>query len=159
MPLVDSEGNVFGVIGMGITEDYLYSKLPTSEMVNSNITGYSLAIYDRENKHLEPVLNYEDIVENEIVPLGSSMEINVYDKELNLYNVNNTSAEFPVLSSLHYLNLYKDSPYEHKEWVFIGYANQDILLSSSTEFVATLLIAFLVVIILGLFMAVFFAKK
>ncbi len=159
MPLVDQDGNVFGVIGMGITESYLYKNIPESELVSSNIIGYSFGIYDRTKNELTSVLNYNSIVDNDISPIGKPLTFEAFDEQLNLYNVQNVSTEFPVTASMHFLNLYKDTPFPHEEWVFIGYTNQKDLLSSATDFLKSIQIAVLIVLILGFIMSYVVAKK
>ena len=159
MPLVDNDGNVFGVIGMGITEEYLYSTLPEISLEHSSMIGYSLGTYDTYTSLLEPVLNYGQITESDIAPLGQPLNIKPFDESLQLYSVQDTNTDFTVISSIHYLNLYKDTPFEHKNWVFIGYTNQETLLDASTSLQTTLVITFISIISVGLFLSWLFAKK
>ncbi len=159
IPLVDNNGNIFGVIGMGITENFLFRHLPESKMGESKTIGYSLGIYDKDKDILKSVLNYGTNVENNIAPLYEPMEFSVFDKDLNLYNVKNIAEPKPIVSSIHYLNLYKDTPFNHLEWVFIGYAEENDLLEYSNKFIKYIIMTFISVLIIGLLLSYFFAKK
>ena len=159
MPLVDKDGNPFGVIGMGITEEYLLEMIPESQFESTGFLGYSLAIHDGTAETLKPVLNFGEQIENKIAPLGEPLEVETLDERLHLYRVISAETEFETVASMYYLALYEDTPFDDTKWVFSGFANNEYLTKSATDFVKSLKFTVIGVIILGAFLAYVFAKK
>ncbi|MEG1996184.1 MAG: hypothetical protein RR036_01600, partial [Oscillospiraceae bacterium] len=55
MPLVSKTGYVFGVVGIEISQDYLYKMLPKDELSSNKFSGYALAQQDKQGNMVSKI--------------------------------------------------------------------------------------------------------
>lgn len=117
IPLMDSHGNVFGVMGIDLTLNYLLEFLNYKEMGGSSSGTYVLALADSREKRYHSIcinaqgakVRYAGI--NEFIGKPSDFE-NIYEFQ------EGGSLSF---GSVQPLNLYnKDTPFVSQQWVLLG---------------------------------------
>lgn len=148
VPLLDDAGVPFGVMGIELTEDYLLSKLPYSEISSGNQGSYLLAVNRENGPEFTDVVasgpyyqrifggsyssvRLKKIAGDEIheVDTGGRIDGRVYGcvKNLQLYNTN--------------------TPFEADRWVLVGVVEEQYLLGLYNR-----ICAFLIVILVGTFL-------
>ncbi len=114
VPLVTEDGNVYGVMGIDITLDYLQTLLPGEELMENGNGTYLLAVNNEGTDEYFPVLFSGNTYE---APLNKSIKIQ--ETENGSYQMNGTDKE--IYCSMDFLNLYdNNAPFENDRWVLIG---------------------------------------
>lgn len=149
LPLIDANGNVYGVLGIEITHDYLDVLLPKNEITDSDKGYYCLAIGNGND-------NYTKVFD--------SGEFVVDDKEINVKNINdnlylrNTSKKTYI--SMEQLKLYNsNTPYVNDEWVLMAIISNNELLAFSNNITFILLIAVVLTTLSGIIGSIFIAFR
>ncbi len=153
LPLISSDGAVFGVIGIDITETYLTSMLDYGELWDNKAGSYCLAITEDGGKSYRPVLvsgnSFHRFFEkNDLLYRGS-------EKSNSIISLDNPTKTKSALASIENLHLYNaNTPFESQQWVLMGIVPQDTLLSFSTQVTRMLSWALLFALLLGLVSAI-----
>lgn len=130
IPLLDENHHSYGVIGFGISLDYIKTLLPSYEISVDNFSSYMIA---KTKNHLD----YEPIfVENnayysaiEKQPLLTLQETN---KEYSLYRITKPAFSDNLTLCVEPLHLYSNaSPYRDEQWIVCGIVRDAYLYSSS----------------------------
>lgn len=149
IPLIDDNGNVFGVLGIEITHDYLDVLLPSDEINDSGKGIYCLAI-GNGNDNYKKVFNSENFGTDE-------KEIEIKDMNKNMY-MKNTSEKFYI--SMEKLQLYNsNTPYANDEWVLMAVIPNDELLAFSNNITFILNIALALTTLSGIIGSIFIAFR
>ncbi|MEG2372397.1 MAG: EAL domain-containing protein [Hydrogenoanaerobacterium sp.] len=159
-PLISPSGRVFGVIGVEISQDYLYKLLPENELAGESYNGYAI-VTDSDDGGIEPLIVNGALLHG-LLPYKQNIKLKLINEEFNGYALSNSSA-MPLSGHLESIKLYnQNTPFTGKNWYVLGVTNQSSLTRYSKSFTKTLLAAimasFVIGLIISLLMGVFFSK-
>lgn len=151
MPLFDDENNVYGVIGVEFSCDYLRSLLNIEELNYTENSAYSIGLMkDNEVENLlvkGPVFNS---IQNQNVALESAYA-NTFTFE--------HSGEINV-AAVSTLNIYKsNNPYGEEQWALLGIVEEPSLLKNVYDLRHTLVLSILLSLLAALCAAVFVSYR
>ena len=155
MPLIAADGTVYGVVGIGMTENAILTILPTNDFANETAC-YLLA---RE---------YADGQFSVITHSGSAYYRHVGDKGAlqrldspaeNIYEFSTNAMPEGLMGSVQYLSLYSQwNPHRTERWVLISLAESESLLSPLASLIRMLIIAALVSVVISALVVVFASR-
>lgn len=156
IPLVQ-DGEVYGVMGISVSSDYIESILPAKELEQGGKASYMIATTSRNQESYTPVLSI-GLIQNEING-ESTLSFSRMPIERKIYAVEDSKN----CGSIHQINLYnRTSPFYAIKWNLIGIQPKDVLFETSSHLQLAIAMAFVVSIILGIAGAVlgsyFFTK-
>ena len=137
LPLMTEEGTVYGVIGIGLTENSILAQLPANDFM-SETACYVLG-YDLMNDQFTIVAHsgsaFSGLVgDASSLPVAGMLNENVYDFD--------TSSDTALAGSIQYISLYgMGSPYAAERWALISVADRATVLSPLTNMIRMLVIA------------------
>lgn len=149
LPLIDDSGNVYGVLGIEITHDYLDVLLPSSEINDSGKGIYCLAIGNREK-------NYTKIFDSGEF-FTDENAINVKEVNDNLYLKKASEKTYVSMEKLHLYN--SNTPYAIDEWVLMAIIPNDELLAFSNNITFILTIALTLTVLSGIIGSIFISFR
>lgn len=140
VPLLDSEHCAYGVVGIGITINYLQKYLATDQITLGKTAGYYMGI-------TEDGTNYQTTLATGVyynARLLSNSRISVErvaDRE-DLYRVSDISNDEESRMVLYELNLYNsNTPFEAEQWVIASLIQKGVLYEASERLEWALAIA------------------
>lgn len=143
VPLLDKEHNVYGVLGIEMTEDYMREQMPGSEIVSDKSGIYSLAVTDRRRREFTPLV-YSETPAEELGPLIVFSEDSYADR---VYDVQD-SMYFACEGSL---DLYeRESPFYGTRWCLLGLSQEKSLFRASNSLILSVSVAFCIAITAGI---------
>ncbi|QQO11111.1 EAL domain-containing protein [Breznakiella homolactica] len=147
IPLIYSDGTVYGVLGIDITENYLRRFLPYEEIGNSPDSIYVLAITDHRRAQFEPVcINaraYSVRFDDDIVFAGAESGAD------SVYRFSDDGISY--YGSVQPFRLYNsNTPFAGQQWVLIGMEERWQLLEFPDRLKYLLLIISTVSLFLGI---------
>lgn len=152
MPLIDDQGNAFGVIGIEVSVDYLYKQIPYRELTASEAEGGYIIACEGEDGTLNPLVQSGPLFKW-LVSGNRPLSLSVIDEKYELYEIE-TESEGPtgtVLSSAASLRLYDhNTPFETEHWVLLGVVNQNDLLAVSGMLRTSILLSVGIALLLSL---------
>lgn len=144
VPLIAADGTVYGIIGIGLTENTILSNLPVNDFL-SETACYVLGYVDGTDRDFNVIthsgVSFNRLVRNEMsLPLGDQLDDHVYDFALD--------SDVELAGSVQYINLYNHrSPYHSEHWALISIADRNSVLKPLTTLVRMLFIAAAVTLI------------
>lgn len=155
LPLI-ADGTVYGVVGVGITENNILRLLPSNNLLSESAC-YVLAVDDDGDGVYDIAMHsgsaYSRLVGNDaaIVPNGTARgEITAFSQ----------SSSLETIGSIQKLNLYnQESPYYSENWALISVADNIRVLQIYYAFLNTLIIASLISVAAGICFAVFASRQ
>lgn len=139
VPLRLSDGMVYGVLGVEVTEEYLGRLSPYKELNAGGYGGYILGKMLGENQ-IEPILVQGPILRRSI---GEQKEI-ILGQDEKSKRIINTYCYEPLAGGMYYGGIKSlelndgDSPYEEQQWAICGLVRDNELLSFSDQVEDTL---------------------
>ena len=130
IPLLDESHHSYGIIGFGISLDYVKSLLPSYEISIDNFSSYMIA---KTTDHV----NYEPIfVENNAyysaIEQQPVLTLQKTNQEHSLYRITKPAFSDNLTICVEPLHLYSNSsPYQDEQWVVCGIVRDAYLYSSS----------------------------
>ena len=151
IPLLDENHNSYGVIGFGISLDYLRKQIPSKEIGVDNNATYYIGITENS-------IEYETVVTEQktysaLLPTDSSISIreNRYD---GIYNVTIYGDETHCAAVYPMRTYNTNTPFEHEKWVLFGIVNNDVLQRASRQFEQGIAIALFASLIVSIILAI-----
>lgn len=133
IPLKLSDGSVYGVLGIDITQDYLREFIPNEEIADSGTGAYILALEQEDGTLSDALVNgaayTKEAEEGQKIKIDSS-KYYAYSETLNLYNSN--------------------TPFSDEKWVLTAAAPLDSIMDFAKKVELALMAAVIVTIIIGL---------
>lgn len=159
IPLRASDGTVYGVLGTGITTDYLADFLPYSEIDINKKGSYLLGILEGESSDLTPVVTSGPMAKMYIGTSGT-VSLIPYASYDDIYTLaKNDRVTNDVYVSTQPLRLYNtNTPFEDEQWILSGIIEGKYLLDSSSHVIVMVLISFIISILFGIISAVIVGK-
>ncbi len=146
MPLLDADGNPFGVIGVEINQSQLYKVMPFDEMTLEEEYGYFLAMHDGDS--FVPIMN-QGTIQNSIIPLNTRIEdISVESERYNCYTIPTVLGYMVV--TLTPLSLYdSNTPFE-EDVIYLGnIASRQSLYDNAESLIFSIIVALIVSLLIG----------
>ena len=150
MPLILSDGTVYGVVGVEIMTSYLQEMIPYEELQNNSTGTYLVA-------ETEDVLN-EDAISVKVIDassktnkwLGLSDEaIEMTRTEKNVYEAKIWNEKY--IASTYPINLYnKNAPFSNEQWLLIGIVQDKNLYAFTNHVMMLLKLTILATLLFGL---------
>lgn len=155
LPLVASDGTVFGVMGIGLMEKTILSAIPSNDFFNKS-SCYILGVDDNNDGNYRPIIHsgaiYNRLVTDETI-------INTRNKLApEIYNFNDNSSE--SIGCISKIKVYNPgSPYYLKHnWALISMANAHEILSIYYTILGALFVSTLISICVTFALAMFVSR-
>lgn len=149
IPLIDSEGNPYGVIGIEVTLDYLRSYLPYDELAGKKQGAYLLGIEKEEDGVFENIVSAGPIFKR-LVGVETKTAFTKKQDYQEIYTMDkNKRMDRDIYGAVQYINLYNtNTPFENDKWALIGIIDKKVLYQPITKIMVS--IALSLVISLGI---------
>lgn len=153
VPLINSKGEPYGVIGVDILLDHLYSVLPFTELDTTAQLGYAIALKNELAKTLTPIV-INSAKQSELFGDNTTIKFTKLDNKKNISILDNLNSKSTVLASNATLSLYQtNTPFRNEQWVLIGMTYENCLLSYVYQLNYIIAISFIASILIGTFVA------
>lgn len=151
IPLISSNGTVYGVVGVELMTDYLATLLPNDELQNANTGMYVLAQYE-EGKEDCRIVAANQILLKEFFPESQQNEKS-NAKQMEGYEQLYTCIGKDNVNMVCYMvpmNVYdRYSPFENHRFVLVGIMREDALFEMSKEIRSSLVLVVLITFSMG----------
>ena len=159
VPMTDADGNVFGVMGVEISLDYLKTLLNNREIIVDENAGFVLATSHKEGDYFSQVTTGAQYQAQ--LPSGTFFQM-IPDKDA-LYQIEIPNIEETNLASSYSMHLYNtNTPFEQEQWCVVGIAHQQVIEHAANTFLirlcATAVLALFVNIIAAVIVSYFTTK-
>lgn len=152
IPLISSTHEVYGVIGVEFSIDYLNTYLNYLELNDEEKNAYVLAQHDRGEESYQvlfsngPAYQYA-LKKNQLFTLQENAAV---------YQLKASSVEEKTAATIHKLDLYEsNTPFASTSWVLVGVADEGQLYRSAYRLMNTITFALIAALILGALIAVY----
>lgn len=156
VPLIAEDGTVYGIIGIGLTENNILSKLPVNDFL-SETACYVLG-RDNESDQVFDIVTHSGIAFNRLVgkekelQIGRELDENVWDFTL--------QSEKALAGSVQYMSLYnQDSPYYAEQWALISVADRGSVLRPLTNLIHMLFVSAVVSLIISIVVIILTSRE
>lgn len=148
-PLRDSAGQLYGVVGVELSNTYLKTLLLASELDPRLSASYVLGVSQGATK----AVNVSAISGPAYANLGGNtqkLQLNTTAGKDNTYPLTNEDLSKKAVANVHALNLYQsNTPFEDQQWVLAGVESDDDLYAFADSVRNTIITAAFVAMILG----------
>ena len=159
IPLILSDGTVYGVLGIEMTTAYLQSLLPYSELQNEQTGSYLLASYTGSLEDPEITLS------TACCSTGTGMEAYTSEDTLLLTHknrqqfllTNHGKRYYAALAPLSFYN--RNAPFSSEQWLLIGGVELRQLFSFSNHVILLLGLNILLMLIVGLICSLICSRR
>ena len=155
IPLIASDGTVFGVMGVDITQSYLTSLMNYEELGVDHSGAYILAVTDKEGQQFQTVFSSGSLYQ---VKFGVSQEIvgkKSEHKNISTFTRAGEGGKSDLYGSVQPFSLYNtNTPFEGQQWVLIGLCEGDTLLQFSHQIRQIIYLCTVAALLLGILGAV-----
>lgn len=155
VPLIAEDGTVYGILGIGLTENTILAKLPTNDFM-SETACYVLGRSKTDN--LFDIITHSGIAFNRFIGNAETLQISDMLSE----GVCDFSLESVVdlAGSVQYINLYnQDSPYNAEQWALISVADRASVLSPLTNLIRMLIISAVISVIVSIVVVILSSRE
>ncbi|MCC8068902.1 MAG: EAL domain-containing protein [Ruminococcus sp.] len=157
VPLIDSQGNVYGVIGIGIMETMLLKSLPSNDLINQNAC-YILG-YDADGSGEYSILLHSGSIYTRLVQDTDKIDCSNLLTEENIFEID-TDANIKTIGNLQNIFLYnEDSLYHNQKWALISLADKDDVLILYDTIIDTFFISSIISLLVGIIILVFISRQ
>ncbi|RHV91722.1 EAL domain-containing protein [Lachnospiraceae bacterium OF09-33XD] len=145
VPLILSDGTVYGVLGIDLTLDYLKSLIPYSEIGEKNQGAYLLGSEKNDDGKLTNVLINGPVY----AQMADDQEITeVYEQDGEM--AIRSDGQQQMYCDMEYLNLYNtNTPFSSQKWALVGTVSRNNLFAFSNQIITTLIKAILLTLAAG----------
>lgn len=129
VPLITSTGDVVGVIGVGVSEEYFANFTEYRELGEGGNGGYFLA-KTIDGVHFEPVI-FSGVAYNKNSFLNHTVEIKSSEDGMVNYLYLEKAQTSNICANVQYLQLYNNNtPFEEEKWALVGIQPESQLLET-----------------------------
>lgn len=159
VPLIAGDGTVIGVLGIDITESYLYSFLNYDELISEKQGAYCIGITGDGGESYRCIASNGPLYKSRFG--SSSMMESSGDINGKISRFDSAIGEGgPVYGSVQEFKMYNhNTPFEKEQWVLIGLVESRSLLQFSRQIILLVAIATAVSLLLSICGAVAVSKK
>ena len=130
VPILDENHRSIGVIGYGVSLDYLKKSIPSSELGEDSSYTYCLGIWNEESNRIRIMLT-ENAAFQAMLSVKESIPIRK-DEVYPLYHFEKTRKDGDLYANFSRMDLYKtNTPFEQDRWVLVGVAKGSALFEAS----------------------------
>lgn len=149
MPLFDKQGQLYGVIGIEITESYLNSFLPATDLAPQDSLGYLIGIQNEGEDQIQPLI-MNGALQKRMIRKDEAFSFISEDEATNIYLLNNHNSKDNVYVCVEKMGLYYNhTPFVGEQWYLIGMMEQKTLLAFIENLKKILLASFVGCMIIG----------
>lgn len=154
VPLLDARHNAYGVIGFGVSFDYLHTLLPDESLVLDTHGSYLLGTTKNMSKVSIAYVGKDDYYTS--LQSGKTVPFTLENAQYDIYKVTAASLPDAVSACVSPLTLYAEqSPYYQQQWVLCGLVSTDRLFASSAQIKFMLFAAMIASLLISILGAVF----
>ncbi len=153
MPFLDNSGQVVGVIGIEISQDFLYKNLPFGEFSETGSYGYTIITVDNTDEYnITPLITQGTVQQSifstdQAVPL---VDIGVTSNDFNFTPSKLSSTIGDIGVYYEKINLYApNTPFEDHTYYLLGLTDIDNIILFAQRLQTTLFITLLISLVLG----------
>ncbi len=156
LPLISSDGVVYGVVGIGLMEKSVLSAIPSNDFFNESACYILGADFSSEGQY--SVLTHSGAVFNRIV--DENTVINDNEKiSAELYDFNKNS-DIDSIGCIKPMKLYNSgSPYNRQQWALISIGDRESILNIYITILRTLFLSTIIAAVLCFVMAIMLNRK
>ncbi len=156
LPLISSDGEVYGVIGIGLMEKLILKNMPSYDFL-SDSACYVLGVDSQHNDDYSTVIHsgiiYSNLI-NENTVIGHQNEIS-----RDIYKFNSDLGK-NTIGSIQEINIYNsDSPYKTQKWALISVGDEDKILNFYMRFVKLLTLSTGISIVISIIFTIIINKN
>lgn len=163
VPILDDYNNPIGVVGIEVTEDYLYKFLPSDEFGNSGSYGYVLATNDLDNATSFTPIMINGYVQDNLLDIGTSVnaeQINLARHDLDAKPLLFTSHGTDICVYYEDLKLYpNNSPFFDDNILLVGMVDLKDITSFTEYFWSSMLAMFGITLVGGILISYVIGKR
>lgn len=151
LPLISENGDIYGVIGIELTSDYLSSLLPSEELQGPNDSAYMLVQYEEDGSEYKVLASDGTLYQrcfdsSNIFKLDDADIMKEYD---NIYSYSGENG-IDVCMALSPISIYnRNTPFENQKVAIVGVVRKSTLFKVSSQIKATLLFVTILTLIIG----------
>jgi len=159
VPLIDDNRNVYGVLGISLSLNYLDSLLDYKEIDQNGNGVYILGIDDNNNMDFQSIIGkgprISKIIGDNTNVILKGEEVNGSIKEFKTYE-----SQKSAYACTRYINLYNTTtPFANEKWALIGIVEKDKLLYNSDRFTRLILTTLIFSALIGILVVIFASRK
>ncbi|MEG1447373.1 MAG: sensor domain-containing diguanylate cyclase [Ruthenibacterium sp.] len=148
-PLFDGTGKVRGVIGIGVSLQYLNTFLPATVQDGDHPLGYIIGIKSGEEQPVQPLFA-SNASQTRVLDFEQAVTLSAYDEKTGIGKLQTHKTSQQIYACAKKLALYdNNTPFEQEEWYLIGLVDANSLLAFTHRIGQLLLFSFLISILLG----------
>lgn len=140
VPLIDTKGRVYGVLGISILEEYIETLLPKEEINGSGYASYELAITTPKPNEYMPILDS--------TLFDCTADLKLDQKDEGYYVENSRDDVYAAVETLHLYNT--NTPYLDEEWSIMALIKDADLMAFSQHINISLILAGLITLGVGM---------
>ena len=152
IPLILSDGTVYGVLGIEVLSEYLNTQIPYEELQNEGAGTYILAYTKSSLKDDEIVIsgiggvNGKNLSDEKVL---RNSKLTLHKSSYGDYQLDLTGKRYYI--SMKQLQLYnRNAPFSDEQWVLLGVVEIGQLFSFSTHVLRVLMVTVLMTVIVGI---------
>lgn len=163
VPLI-MDGEVYGVVGIEVSLDYLNSQLPSKELNLGNYGGYILAVKkesdSQETSNEYEMISQSGLITKQLFENEEKLELTQNGVQGNFYPIVSVDIkERPLYGCVQELELYnRYTPFENEKWTLIGVVSDQNLLSFFYNFKDSIMVLIGVILLIGIMASVLLAR-
>lgn len=156
IPLIASDGTVYGVLGIGIMKKTFFSLIPSNDFFNESAC-YILAQDKEGNGVYTPVIHsgaiYTRLVnENTVISGSEKISSEIYDFS--------RGSEISSIGCIQPMKLYNSgSPYIKEKWALVSVADKGRILSIYNTIISMLVLSTIISVVFSLIFAVIISRR
>ncbi len=157
IPLLDENHNSYGVIGVGITVEYMKTLMPSSEVDEEGKATYCLG--KASNREIMDTIFVENNDFQFMENVGNQIALNERNSKLELYDVK-SDKNCKLVACLYDFKIYNSlSPYADEDWNFFAVVDRSKLYKNVIRLYVSVIFAMLASLIICIIGAVRVAVK
>ncbi len=154
-PLLDENGEAYGLLGVEIMTEYIHTLMPSQELNEAQQGSYILAVSAAENEgndvHGYQVVALSGPKASQVFSVGDIFRLTKEPDYKNIYRFDSRRVEGVHYASLHEFTLYNpDFPMEGDTWVLLGVMDETTLFDVANGTVRNLLVLVAIGLVCGL---------
>ncbi|WHH61162.1 diguanylate cyclase [Petroclostridium sp. X23] len=149
MPLFNTTGQIFGVIGIEITVSYLNRFLPAIDLFPQDSLGYMIAIQRNKDGGIYPLIT-NGALQERMIQKNERLSFTSKDMKRNIYLLDNHNSRNKIYACVEKMGLYYyNTPFEQEQWYLIGMMEDNNLLKFVHKIQGILFTSFVISILMG----------
>ena len=155
VPLIAEDGTVYGVLGVGLTENAIITNIPSNDFINEDAC-YILGREQSDKKF--DIITHSGAVFNRFLGNEDTMQVfGMLNENANLYSM---SLNDDLVGNVQYMNLYnRENPHYEEQWALISVADRESVLHPLTNLIRMLIIASVISVVISVLVIIISCRK